>query len=107
MLLWPKEHGQFLVNHFLKCNRRYTLSLRLTLYFSKQFPIRLCQHVYFPWRCHSLLLRLDIEVLLVGVCEEEVPEEGCVEERLQDRIDVASVADVVQACEILRDFISM
>jgi len=34
-------------------------------------------------------------MLLVSICEEKVPEERRVEQRLEDRIDVAGVAEVV------------
>ena len=46
-------------------------------------------------------------MLLVSICEEKVPEERRVEQRLEDRIDVAGVADVVQAREVLGDLISL
>jgi hypothetical protein len=46
-------------------------------------------------------------VLFVGVGEEEVTEEGRVEEGLEDGVDVAGVADVVEAREVLRDFIQV
>jgi hypothetical protein len=46
-------------------------------------------------------------MLLVGVSEEEVPEEGRVEEGLEDGVDVAGVADVVETREVLGDFIQV
>jgi hypothetical protein len=46
-------------------------------------------------------------MLLVGVGEEEVAEEGRVEEGLEDGVDVAGVADVVQAGEVRRDLVEV
>jgi hypothetical protein len=39
-------------------------------------------------------------MLFVGVGEEEVTEEGRVEEGLEDGVDVAGVADVVETGEV-------
>jgi hypothetical protein len=96
MLLRPKEHRQLLIHHLLECYRRYALSLHLTLCFQYQIPICLCEQVQVGG-CSG---RFKIEMLFVGVGEEEVTEEGRVEEGLEDGVDVAGVADVVEACEV-------
>ena len=58
-------------------------------------------------RCGCLVCWFEIKVLCVGFGEEKVSEEGCVEQGLEDRIDVAGVPDVVQTCEVRGDFISL
>lgn len=106
MLLRPKKHWQFLIHYLFKSDGCYTSPLHLTLRFNQQLPISLCQQVQLLFS--FFLIWFEVEMLLVGVGEEEVAEERCVEEGLEDSIDVASVADVVQTREVLRDdFISV
>jgi hypothetical protein len=53
------------------------------------------------------LVWLQVQVGQVGLREEKVTEKGRVKERLENGIDVAGIADVVQACEVKRDLISL
>ena len=91
MLLRPEKHGQLLVHDLFESNGRYASPLHLTLRFNHQLSVGLCHEM----KLSCGLVRLEVEMLLEGGGEEEVTEEGRVEQGLKDRVDVAGVAYVV------------
>lgn len=105
MLLRPEEHGQLGVDKFLESYRRDARESRgrlQLLRFLEQLAKSLGQQVKI-----FALVWLQVQVGQVGLREEEVAEKGRVKERLEDSIDIAGITDVVQACEVKRDLISL
>ena len=105
MLLRPEEHGQLGVDKFLESYRRDASESRGRLQllgFLEQLAKSLGQQVKI-----FALVWLQVQVGQVGLRKEKVPEKGRVKERLENGIDVAGIAYVVQTCEVKRDLISL